>query len=187
MQWRDRLTYLPFIMSWVLMVLFLSAMVNTLIFLWPINTLNDVFINLNEHPDMLISRLFTVFLTLRFGLFDQVIEWVEFTYQLVSALTYIEVAAIALAPILYAISLFSGSARSKLALSHLAWWSEIVIGLSILMLVGAIVAFQLWPYPSTVLLLIKVLFGVLILYWLIRALERTVVPITKRYFGKPTL
>lgn len=175
MQWRERLTYLPMVISWLIMAAFLYTMGATLVFLWPISTLNDVFVNLNTHPEMLISRLFTVFLTLRFGLFDSVSEWIEFVYQLISALTYVEISAIALTPVLYGITLFASKRPAKLAAAHLAWWSEIIIGLAILMVLGAITAFQLWPYPSTVLLLIKVLFGVLILYWLIRAVERTII------------
>ena len=175
MQWRHRITYLPMLVSWFIMALFLYTMIATLVFLWPIATLNDVFVNLNEHPEMLISRLFTVFLTLRFGLFDTGTEWVEFVYQLISALTYIEMSAIALTPILYAVMLFASNPPAKLAAAHLAWWAEIIVGLAILMVLGAITAFQLWPYPSTVLLLIKILFGVLILYWVIRAVERTII------------
>lgn len=174
MQWRERLTYLPMIISWLIMAMFLYTMGETLFLLWPISTLNDVFVNLNAHPQMLISRFFTVFLSLRFGLFTTVAEWIEFIYELISALTYVEISAIALTPILHGVTLFASKRAAKLASSHLAWWSEIIVGLAILMILGAITAFQLWPYPSTVLLLIKVLFGVIILYWAIRAIERTV-------------
>jgi len=165
---------LPFLISWCLMVIFLFQMISTLMLLYPVQSIEDVFLSISAHPDYLISRLFTVLLTLRFGWFDTFSQWITFVYRLVTALTWVEISAIALVPILMASRLFGSSFPSHLATMHLTWWSEIIIGFFALTLIGIMVAFSLWPYPATVLLLIKLLMALLILVWIVRLAYLTI-------------
>jgi ABC-type multidrug transport system fused ATPase/permease subunit len=164
---------LPFLISWALMGLFLIQMILTFILLWPVTSIEDVFLSISTNPNYLISRMFSVLLSLRFGWFDTFPEWLTFFYRLVTALTWIEISAIAVLPFLMASRLFGSRFPAELARAHLTWWSEIVIGVFMLSFVGVIIAFSLWPYPATVLLLIKVLLALLICGWLARLVYTT--------------
>lgn len=166
--------------SLTIFVWFLSTMGYTLFVMAPITTLSDLFLVLDVQNGLLLSRIISTGLTLRFGLFDSFKEWVDFIYQLIGSLTWIEVAAVVSLPGLYSVKLFMSGVFEDSANRLISLWGDVLAGILLMMTLSIVAAFLLWPYPATLFLVIKILFGLNIFYWLYR-LVKDGVQIIKKY------
>lgn len=173
MKKQDIFAIITLLLSSLIFILFVGSMAYTLYLMFPITTLSELFLSLNMHENLLLSRIITVSLSLRFGLFETVIEWLEYFYNLIGSLTFIEVAAIATLPLLYGVVLFMEGKLHFAAERLISLWGDILTGIVLLLMLSIIMAFFLWPYPSLLFSLIKVIFALLILYWIYRFVSGT--------------